>query len=209
MYTATVGILFRGVTGHAVEITLLYCDFALHVHVCVNPSGRGASPFSEWILGDGLWTKRPDCYWDKDGVMLQWTGRRRKERRGGKKGISDDFLTMTHFPFCFISTSQGNECMMEMPFHYEWIVGTDRGGPERGAWAFWRVNMWNSYANHYANCVPERMLAQCELFHSKQTWPELWIMTTSASARICKHRASDGESGRGRGERKKTLRKDG
>lgn len=32
------------------------------------------------------------------------------------------------------------------------------------------------------------MLAHCELFHSKQPWPKLWIMTTSASERICKKR---------------------
>lgn len=46
------GASFEGSLAMLVEITLLYCHFVLHVHVCVNPSARGVFPFSEWILGD-------------------------------------------------------------------------------------------------------------------------------------------------------------
>lgn len=60
VYTAaTAGVLFRRLTGHSLEITLFYCQFELHVHLCVNPSVKEIFPFSKEILGDLLWAKRP------------------------------------------------------------------------------------------------------------------------------------------------------
>lgn len=165
------------------------------VFLCKSISERGF-PFSEWILGDALWTKRPNWYWDRlhDADMENGRWEWRNEKK--KKAFLSFFLNtfMPHYSLCFISTSEGNECMMEvMSFHHECIVRTHCRGPERGACAFWRVNMWNRYSNCYANCVSERMLAHCELFHSKQPRTKLWIMTTLASARICKHWAADGQ----------------
>lgn len=48
----TAGIVFRGVTGHAVEITLFYCLFVHHGHLCVNPSAREVFHFVKKVLGD-------------------------------------------------------------------------------------------------------------------------------------------------------------
>lgn len=114
----------------------------------------------------------------------------KKEKRNGNC-ISVQFLTccvfmthnsLSHIPVRFTVFPPQREWL------HERIVRSDCRGPERGAgW----VNMWNSCANRYANCISERMLAHCELFHSKQWWAKLWIMTTSASARICKHWAPD------------------
>lgn len=145
--------------------------------LCKSISERGF-PFSEWILGDTLWIKRPNWYWDglHDAEM-----ERGNEEKGEKKEKSVHF-SYTHvwhtIPFALSPPQREMSAWWKgMSFHYERIVRTDRRGPERGGCAFWQVNMWNSYANRYANCVSERMLAHCELFHSKQPWPKLWIMT--------------------------------
>lgn len=163
----------------------------VHVCVCVNPSVRGVFHLVNGSLGTHC---RQKGQTDTE-IKTTWCWDGNGERRKEKKSISDHFLTHiydTLFPFALFPPQRGMRAWWKcMSFHYQRIVRTDCRGPERGACAFWQVNMWNSYANRYANCVSERMLAHCELFHSKQPWPKLWIMTTSASARICKHQVAD------------------
>lgn len=110
--------------------------------------------------------------WDWDKTRVGW-------------GILVGFPTLTQFPCC----SEGGEYMNAFS---KLLYYQTNWRPHRGA--FWWVNVWNSYANCYANCVLEGLLAHCELFHSKQPWPKLWIMTTPASARIWIQRVSDRQS---------------
>lgn len=74
-----------------------------------------------------------------DYMMLIWKMEGGNEEMKKKKAFLSFFLNtfMPHYSLCFISTSEGNECMMEvMSFHHECIVRTHCRGPERGACAF-------------------------------------------------------------------------
>lgn len=151
----------------------------LHVHLCVNPSAREVFHLVKRSLGTYCGQKgqtdieiKTAWHWDKTGVRghICWFS------------YYDTLSPLLRGEW----VHGGNAFSWWMHYQTNW------GSPHRGA--FWRVNILNSYANHYTNCILEGLLAHCELFHSKQPWPKLWIMTTPASARICKQQASDRQS---------------
>lgn len=83
--------------------------------VCKSISKRGF-PFSEWILGDVLWTKKAKLILRQTLHDAEMEGRDEVKKRGKERKVlhflPSFFFTYIH-SLSFIPTSERNECMME------------------------------------------------------------------------------------------------